>query len=174
MFSWWWPFTGLLIGLGFLSKYTNAIELLSILILLGSTRRYRRDLLGVGFWSMFVIALLCAIPVIVWNKEHAWITLVHLSARGGLNSGFALHPGAFLQFLGAHCLVYSPLVFTGLLWSLWWAGQRARVQFKPRFLGAFAVPLLVIYAALALKTPGEPIGQHRLSSRSVFWAAPLA
>jgi hypothetical protein len=155
-FSWWWPFTGLLIGLGFLAKYTNAMELLSILIVLGSTRRYRRDLLGAGFWSMLVIALLCTIPVILWNRDHAWITLVHLSARGGLNSAFALHPGAFLQFLGGHCAVYSPLVFIGLLWSLGWAAQRARVQFKPRFLGAFAVPLLVMYAALALKSPGEP------------------
>jgi hypothetical protein len=155
-FTFWWPLTGLLIGLGFLAKYTNAMELLSIILILGTTRRYRRDLLGAGFWSMLVIALLFTIPVIVWNSQHAWITLVHLSARGGLNSGFALHPRAFLQFLGGHCLVYSPLVFIGLIWSLWWAAQRARTQFKPRFLGAFAVPLLVMYAALALKNPGEP------------------
>jgi hypothetical protein len=155
-FSWWWPFTGLLIGLGFLAKYTNAMELLSILILLGSTRRYRRDLLGPGFWSMLGIALLCTIPVIVWNQQHAWITLVHLSDRGGLNTRFGVHLRAFMQFLGGHCLVYSPLVFIGLIWSLWWAWQRARTQFKPRFLAAFAVPLLLMYALLALKTPGEP------------------
>src|ERR1700757_2236367 len=29
-FSWYWPVTGLLIGLGFLSKYTNAFELISV------------------------------------------------------------------------------------------------------------------------------------------------
>jgi 4-amino-4-deoxy-L-arabinose transferase-like glycosyltransferase len=155
-FTWWWPFTGLLIGLGFLAKYTNAMELLSILIILGSTRRYRRDLLGPGFWSMLLLFLLCTIPVILWNQSHAWITLVHLSARGGLNTGFSLHPAAFLQFLGGHCLVYSPLVFIGLVWSLRWAWRRAQMQFKPRFLGAFAVPLLVMYALLALKSPGEP------------------
>jgi hypothetical protein len=155
-FCWWWPLTGLLIGLGFLAKYTNAMELLSVLIVLSTTRRYRRDLLGAGFWSMLVIALICTTPVIVWNQDHAWITLVHLSARGGLNTGFALHPSAFLQFLGGHCLVYSPLVFIGLIWSLWWGAQRGRTQFKPRFLGAFAAPLLVMYAALALKNPGEP------------------
>lgn len=155
-FTWWWPFTGLLIGLGFLAKYTNAMELLSIILLLGLTRRYRRDLLGAGFWSMLVVALGCTVPVFVWNESHAWITLVHLSERGDLNTGFALHPMAFLQFLGGHCTVYSPLIFIGLLVSLWWAGQRARVQFKPRFLGAFAVPLLAMYAALALKSHGEP------------------
>jgi len=155
-FSWWWPFTGLLIGLGFLAKYTNAMELLSIVIILSTTRRYRRDMLGAGFWSMLIIALACTVPVIVWNQQHAWITLVHLSERGGLNGGFALHPRAFLQFLGGHCLVYSPLVFIGLIGSLYWASQRMETQFKPRFLAAFAVPLLVMYAALALKNPGEP------------------
>lgn len=154
--SWWWPFTGLLIGLGFLAKYTNAMELVSILIILGSTRRYRHKLLGTGFWSMLIIALLCTAPVVEWNARHAWITLVHLSARGGLNTGFKLHPGAFLQFLGGHCLVYSPLVFIGLIWALWRSVERAGTQFKPRFLGAFAAPLLVMYAALALKNPGEP------------------
>ena len=155
-FTWWWPFTGLLIGLGFLAKYTNAMELLSILILLGATPRYRRDLLGIGFWSMLLVALGCMTPVVLWNEQHAWITLIHLSARGGLNTGFALHPKAFLQFLGGHCLVYSPLIFIGLLWSLWWGIQRARVQFKPRFLAAFALPLLIMYALLAIKSPGEP------------------
>jgi 4-amino-4-deoxy-L-arabinose transferase-like glycosyltransferase len=155
-FSWWWPLTGLLIGLGFLAKYTNAMELLSILLLLAFTRRYRRELLGPGFWSMLIVALLCTIPVILWNQQHAWITLIHLSERGDLNTGFAFHPSAFLQFLGKHCLVYSPLIFIGLIWSLWWGWQRARTQFKPRFLAAFAIPLLAMYAALAIKSPGEP------------------
>jgi hypothetical protein len=155
-FTWWWPCTGVLIGFGFLAKYTNAMQLLSIILLLACTRRYRRDLLGLGFWSMLIVALLFTVPVIVWNSQHAWITLIHLSARGNLNTKFAIHPGAFLQFLGEHCIVYSPLIFIGLIWSLWWAAERARTQFKPRFLGAFAVPLLAMYAALAIKSPGEP------------------
>lgn len=155
-FTWWWPLTGVLIGLGFLAKYTNAMELLSILIILGTTRRYRRDLLRPGFWSMLVIALLFTLPVVVWNSQHAWITLVHLKARGGLNTGPRIRPREFLQFLGGHCVVYSPLVFIGLIWSLWWAWGRARTQFKPRFLAAFAVPLLLMYTILGLKSRGEP------------------
>ena len=41
-FSWWWPFTGLLIGLGFLCKFTNALELISILLVLALAPRLRR------------------------------------------------------------------------------------------------------------------------------------
>src|SRR5262249_50802509 len=39
----WWVVTGLLIGLGVLAKYTNAFELLSILILLAFSARLRRE-----------------------------------------------------------------------------------------------------------------------------------
>src|SRR5437867_2710309 len=37
--SWHWPLTGLLIGFGFLSKYTNGFELLSVLIVLALVPR---------------------------------------------------------------------------------------------------------------------------------------
>src|ERR1051325_11622726 len=33
-FTWYWPITGLLIGLGFLCKYTNAFQLVSVLAVL--------------------------------------------------------------------------------------------------------------------------------------------
>ena len=39
--SWCWPFTGLLIGLGFLCKYTNAFEVFSVLIVLLKTMLQR-------------------------------------------------------------------------------------------------------------------------------------
>src|ERR1041384_7920916 len=38
-FSWYWPLAGLLIGLGFLSKYTNAFELVSIFFVLALAPR---------------------------------------------------------------------------------------------------------------------------------------
>ena len=44
-FSWWWPLTGLLIGLGFLCKYTNALELVSVLLVLALVPRLRREFL---------------------------------------------------------------------------------------------------------------------------------
>src|SRR4051812_43617383 len=43
-YSWWWPGTGGLIGLGFLAKYTNAMQLLSIVLLLALTPKYRSEL----------------------------------------------------------------------------------------------------------------------------------
>src|SRR5579862_2467734 len=51
-FSAWWPVTGALIGLGFLAKYTNAMQLLSILLLLVFTPKHRRELCRPGFYVM--------------------------------------------------------------------------------------------------------------------------
>src|SRR5437870_9183477 len=42
-FTWYWPLTGLLFGLGFLSKYTNAFELVSVLGVLALAPRLRRE-----------------------------------------------------------------------------------------------------------------------------------
>src|SRR5438067_5502165 len=113
-FSFWWPLTGLLIGLGFLSKYTNAMQLLSIVLLLAMTRKYRAEFARPGFYSLLAVFALSLIPVILWNNQHDWITMSHLRSRGGLDSRFALHPSELLEFLGAHFGVYSPLIFIGL------------------------------------------------------------
>src|SRR5262249_46893907 len=109
-FSAWWPFTGLLIGLGFLSKYTNAMQLLGVLLVLVLTPKYRSELRRPGFYTMLGVFLLCCIPVLIWNSQHEWVTWDHLKHRGGLQKqGF--HPLELGKFVGAHFGVYSPLIF---------------------------------------------------------------
>ena len=155
-FSKWWPATGALIGLGFLSKYTNAMELVSILILLAVTPKFRREFRRPGFWVMLAIAALCTLPPIIWNAQHDWVTLEHLKDRGGLHKGFTISPSEFGTFLLLHFGVYSPLIFAGMVIAGWWGAGRARLQWKPRFLLAFSLPLFALYCWLSLKQAGEP------------------
>ncbi len=154
--SWWWPFTGLLIGLGFLAKYTNAMQLLSVVLVLATTKKFRREFARPGFYLMLAAFAICTLPPILWNQQHAWITLDHLRARGGLNEPFAIHPSETLAFFGAHFGVYSPLIFIAMMIALWHGCIIAQMKFKPRFLILFALPLLVMYLILALKKVGEP------------------
>ncbi|MEA3188584.1 MAG: hypothetical protein QOD99_2414 [Chthoniobacter sp.] len=154
-FTWWWALTGLLIGLGFLSKYTNAMQLLSVVLVLALTQKYRREFARIGFYSMLATFAICTLPPIIWNQQNEWITLAHLRARGGLNSAFAVHPGELFSFLGAHLGVYSPLLFASLMMALGWAWRPAKTKYKPRFLLLFALPLLVMYFILSLKQAGE-------------------
>src|SRR5437773_5392447 len=73
-FSWYWPFTGLLIGLGFLSKYTNAFEFDSIVLVLALAPRLRRQFARPGLYLLLGVFALCTLPPIIWNQQHAWIT----------------------------------------------------------------------------------------------------
>jgi 4-amino-4-deoxy-L-arabinose transferase-like glycosyltransferase len=151
----WWAFTGALIGLGFLCKYTNAIQLLSILLLLLFTPKYRRQLVRPGFYTMLLAFIPFTLPPIIWNARHDWITLSHLSARGGLQKAFRIDLGEFFTFVGQHFGAYSPLLFGALLVGAFWGFKKAVHSFKARFLLAFAIPLWALYLWLALKQAGE-------------------
>ncbi len=85
-FSWWWVLTGLLTGLGFLCKMTNAAFFASVLLLIVMTPRYRGELIGRGFWSMLLVFVPFLIPFITWNSARGWPTTTHLAARGGLDA----------------------------------------------------------------------------------------
>ena len=171
----WWLAAGLGIGLGFLCKYTNAMELLCIPLALVLVPRWRREFRRAGFYAMLLMAAIVGSPPVFWNATHAWITLGHLHDRGKLGTAFERPLVEFGKFFSAHLGVYSPLVLVGLLVAIGWGWQRAGLRFlfwkkpagnmprspepdgeKARFLLAFGLPLVVMYTLLAFKTAGEP------------------
>lgn len=163
----WWFLTGSCVGLGFLSKYTNAMELLCIVLAMLAAPRWRREFRQPGFYLMLAVALTVGSPPVFWNANHAWITLNHLHDRGRLGTAFDQPAREFGEFLLGHLGVYSPLVFIGLIVAIPWAwrvafprpavaGAPDPTTEKTRFLLAFALPLVVMYTVLAFKTSGEP------------------
>src|SRR5712675_1921756 len=155
-FSWYWPLTGLLIGLGFLCKYTNAFELISVLLVLALVPRLRREFKCPGVYLMIGMFALCTIPPIVWNAQHAWITLAHLRSRGNLERGFGFHPAEVLSFLGQHFIVYSPLLFLALAWGVIASWRRVNQQFKVLFLMWFGLPVFLFYLLLSVNKAAAP------------------
>lgn len=155
-FSWYWPLTGLLIGLGFLSKYTGALELVSIVLVLALAPRLRQEFKRPGLYSLLGVFAVCTVPPIVWNQQHAWITLVHLRSRGSLEHGFGFHPAEVLSFLGQHFLVYSPFLFLALAWGVIASWRRVNQQFKVLFLMWFGLPVFLFYLLLSLNKAAAP------------------
>ncbi len=155
-FSWHWPLTGLLIGLGFLAKYTNAFELVSILLVLALAPRLRREFVRPGLYSLLVMFTICTVPPITWNAQHAWITLAHLRSRGGVEQGFGFHPGEILEFLGQHFLAYSPILFIALAWGVIGSWRRVNQQFKVLFLMWFGLPVFFFYLLLSINKSAAP------------------
>src|SRR3989475_4587917 len=155
-FSWHWPLTGLLIGFGFLSKYTNAFELVSILAVLALAPRLRREFARPGLFFLLGLFVVCTVPPITWNAQHAWITLTHLRSRGGIEQGFGFHPAEILSFLGQHFLAYSPLLFLALTWGVIGSWRRINQQFKVLFLMWFGLPVFVFYLLLSINKAAAP------------------
>ncbi len=148
-FSWHWPLTGLLIGLGFLCKYTNALQLVSVLLVLVLVPRFRREFRRPGLYALLGTFVLCLIPPLVWMQQHAWATLGHLRSSGNLDRAPGLHPIEWLSFFGAHFGTYSPLIFFGIVWAVVASWRRAHQQFKGVFLLWFGLPVFGIYAILS-------------------------
>jgi 4-amino-4-deoxy-L-arabinose transferase-like glycosyltransferase len=155
-FSWYWPLTGLLIGLGFLCKYTNGVELVSVLLVLALAPRLRREFARPGLYLLLAIFAACTLPPIIWNSQHAWITLSHLRSRGGLDDSPGVHPTELLAFVGEHFLVYSPLLFLGIVWTLFAYRRRLSQQFKLLYLAWFGLPLIAFYAVLSINKAAAP------------------
>jgi 4-amino-4-deoxy-L-arabinose transferase-like glycosyltransferase len=155
-FSWHWPLTGLLVGLGFLCKYTNALELVSIIVVLMIAPRWRREFRKPGLWILLGATLLCTIPPIVWNSQHAWATVGHLRASGGLERSPGLHPLELLSFLGVHFVIYSPLIFLAIVWAIIASWHRSHQQLKGIFLLWFGLPVFALYTLLSFNEAANP------------------
>jgi len=155
-FSIYWPFTGLLIGIGFLCKYTNALEVVSLLLVLALAPRLRVEFKRPGLYLLLVMFAVCTLPPVVWNSRHAWITLEHLRSRGDLERGFGIHPLEPLKFLAEHFLIYSPLLFLGVAWAVVASARRIGQQFKVLFLFWFGLPVFAFYFLVSINKVAAP------------------
>jgi 4-amino-4-deoxy-L-arabinose transferase-like glycosyltransferase len=155
-FSFWWPLTGLMIGLGFLSRFTNAFEIVCVLFILGFAPRLRQEFKHPGLYSLLGMFVVCTIPPIIWNAQHAWVTVLHLRTRGSLTENVGFRPLEPLKFFGEHFLFYSPLLFGALVWAVIASWRRVNQQFKILFLFWFGLPVFAFYFLLSLNHVATP------------------
>lgn len=155
-FSLYWPATGLLIGLGFLSKYTNALELVSVLLVLALAPRLRQEFARPGLYSLLGLFLLCTLPPILWNAQHAWVTVTHLQTKGGLTEDVGIHPLEPLKFFAEHFLFYSPFLFLALFIGVLRSIRRLNQQLKVLFLFWFGLPVFVFYLLISINKVAAP------------------
>lgn len=171
-----WLFVGLWTGLGFLSKYTALFQLAcwgTFFLLYPPARRHLR---APGPYLALLVLLSCATPVLLWNAQHAWITVRHVADDAGV--GKAWSPGIF-EFLGAEVALLNPVFFFGTVWACmaFWdkpnpargKGGRASLTQAPSapyqqkkrsvlmlFLFSMGAPVFLIYLALSLQSEVKP------------------
>ncbi len=136
-----WLWVGVWMGLGFLSKYTNLFQWLCWIILFVLHPPARKHLRTPGPYLAFAINALFTIPVLIWNAQHNWITIEHVSNDGAIGNGW--HPKT-LDFLGAEGILLNPMFFIGAIVAavVFWRKERAPLSI---FLFAMGAPLFAFY-----------------------------
>jgi hypothetical protein len=106
---WAWPVAGLVIGIGFLAKYAALVWFGGVLVFMLIDPQSRPMLKTRWPWIAFGVALLCTIPVIVWNHQHHWVSFRHVATQTGASGG-TIRKGNFFEFLGSQIAVVGPVL----------------------------------------------------------------
>jgi 4-amino-4-deoxy-L-arabinose transferase-like glycosyltransferase len=156
--AWAWPLAGLVVGLGILAKYTMVLFLPSVGIFLLFSRKYRGTVAHWGFWLMTIVALVCCLPIIVWNAQHDWASVRHLLGLAGANA-----PEAGVYWLGPLNYLGVQAALLLIYWFVVWAtamivqrpGRQKREEIS--YLWWLSAPVFLVFWAFSFKTGGgEP------------------
>jgi 4-amino-4-deoxy-L-arabinose transferase-like glycosyltransferase len=112
----WLLLTGILAGLGALSKYTMVLFYLGALVFIVAVPGRRRELLNPYVYAAGVLSLLVFSPVLMWNAQHAWVSILFQLRKGA--GGAAVFPGKHLaEFTLGYVFLFSPvMVAAGAAW----------------------------------------------------------
>ncbi len=157
----WWLALGLCLGLGFLCKYTMAVLVVCLLVVMVADPEARRVWRGPGPWLAAAVAVAVFAPHLAWARDNDWVTLRYAAERAGAPSpaGHLLHP---LYFALAQAVALLPLLVAvaPMLGRTW----RRRGGLAERYLDAVAVGPFLLLAVVAL------VSGARIRS---MWAAPV-
>jgi hypothetical protein len=121
-----WILAGLAAGLGFLCKYSAAYLIICWAVFFVLWPPARVHLKKPGPYLGLLIFALCTLPVVIWNAEHRWITVQHVSENAGLNVQWQPTLRYFWEFLGLQALLLNPVFFVPAVWAMMAFWKRRR------------------------------------------------
>lgn len=144
--AWHWMLVGLWMGLGFLAKYTALFQLLCWALFFVLWRPARLHLRRPGPYLALLVNFIVALPVLIWNAQHNWITVTHVGDRANFGHLSSFTARYLFEFLGAEVGLLNPVFFVGMIWALI-AFWRVRPR-DPRMLLFFSMGAPLVFAYL--------------------------
>lgn len=149
-----WLLVGLWMGLAFLSKYTALLQWLCWAVFFALWKPARVHLRKPGPYLALVVNVVCALPVIVWNSQHQWITATHVATDAKLDEGWKWNPSNFTGFLGGTAGLMHPIFFIGVVWAVIAIWRRRDVTSDRtallRYFFSMGAPLFLVYLAYTI------------------------
>jgi membrane-associated phospholipid phosphatase len=156
-----WLWVGLWMGFGFLSKYTELFQLLSWALFFILWPAARKHLRRPGPYLALLVHLVCALPVLIWNSQHHWITVAHVAEDAGVRNAWKPTLKYLVEFLGGEAGLLNPIFFGATVWAAIAFWRRGR--HNPRLVYFFSMGAPVFLAYLV----------HSFRSRvQLNWIAP--
>jgi 4-amino-4-deoxy-L-arabinose transferase-like glycosyltransferase len=153
----WWLAAGLCAGLALGSKYSAVLTLAGIVLFLATEPTSRRWLLRPHPYVAGLVALVVFLPVLIWNAEHGWVSLLFQGGR----AGGSLHPLGPLMAIGGQAAFLLPWIWLPLVWCGVVAARRGPSDSKRWLLFCLAAPPILLFTVAAL-----------WSNTLFHWAAP--
>ena len=147
-----WLWVGVWMGLGFLSKYTALFQLLCWAFVFALWPPARKHLRTAGPWLALVVLAVSTVPVLVWNAQNGWITITHLSERGGLDHAWSFTPKYIFEFLGAELGLLNPVFCVGMIWACVAFWKKLRHHPLAVYLFCMGAPLFAFYLLFTLRS----------------------
>lgn len=149
-----WAWVGLWMGLGFLSKWVQLLQLACWAVFFVLWRPARAHLRRPGPWLALALNLLAFTPVIIWNQQNNWITAEHVADNAALDSSWPppLDQMAewFFTFLGQELGLLNPVFFVSLVWAACAFWKRYRDDLRQVYLFSMGAPVFLVYLAWTL------------------------
>ena len=146
----YWIAFGAAVGLGVLAKYTVGLLYPSIFLLLFLTPHLRRHLIHPAFIAGSIVFCFALFPLLKWNIDHHWANFAHNAGHLVKATKFGFHPQFFPEFLIGQIALVGPIVFFGILSSLWVGIREWRQDDRLAGLLLFsALPLATLVIALS-------------------------
>ncbi len=147
-----WLLTGVWLGLAGLSKYYAVFFPAGVLLYLLTEPRRRRVLLHPAPWLAALLALAICSPVLIWNAEHGWASILYQGGRGLPSPG--RHLTKFFTELLAQAAWIAVWIFVPLAIAVWRALRDGRAREQSWYCLCLAIPNLVFFSAVPLWNGG--------------------
>jgi membrane-associated phospholipid phosphatase len=154
-----WLWTGLWLGLGFLSKYTELLQLVCWVVFFVLWKPARVHLRKPGPYLALLVNLLCTTPVLIWNEQHHWITVSHVAINAGANKPWEPslnHLADLASFLGVEAFLLNPIFFVATVWACIAFWRRGRHDPRLVYLFSMGAPLFLIYMLYTVHSAVKP------------------
>lgn len=145
----WWLSAGLCAGLAIFSKYTAVLSIAGAVIFLATQSSGRIWLRRPHPYAAVLIALAVFSPVLVWNAQHGWVSLLFQAGRAGSGKFYPFGP---ISTLAGEALFVAPWLWLPLMVCGLNALRRGSSNQDRWLLACLALPPIMFFFIVSVRS----------------------